>query len=282
MSCTNNVQRCTIAAVKGGISRNANKAAFFAGTCLGVIALLAARPFRFWRQRKQSKPGKIRPLPPRSSSSLLPVLRGIEQVKPIPANQLTGQCAQCGNSVRESPNGAWYRLNKGQYCPHCAPDRAKAENIVLLPATTEAASGDRPLRYTPRLTTLQAKSVSVGAVENIQGYSVRCLGRDTGLSLVPEVTMREGQAKVNSSRWFIIYERAGEPIGGPFANVKQAQTMASLLANFDWTRAPGQFTPAEVQQAAAMARQQRGDLGFYRDKEEEKQLEGLWRGGSKQ
>jgi hypothetical protein len=118
---------------------------------------------------------------------------------------------------------------------------------------------------------------AVGAVENIQGYSVRCLGRETGLSLVPEVTLREGQIKVNSSRWFIIYERAGEPVGGPFANVKQAQAMASLLANFDWTRAPGQFTPAEVQQAVAMARQQRGDLGYYRDREAQKQLAGLWR-----
>ncbi len=195
----------------------------------------------------------------------------------MPANKLTGQCAQCGNSVQESPDGAWYQLNQGQYCPNCAPDRAKVENVALLPMTPEAILSDRPIRYTPRMTTLQAKSVSVGAVENIQGYSVRCLGRDTGLALVPEVTVREGQARVNSSRWFIIYERAGEPIGGPFSNVKQAQSMASLLANFDWARTPEQFTPAEVQQAGAMARQQRGDLGYYRDRADEKQLDGLWR-----
>jgi hypothetical protein len=195
----------------------------------------------------------------------------------MPADKLSGQCTQCGNSVQESPDGAWYQLDKGQYCPNCAPDMAKAKNVALLPSITEAVLGDRPIRYTPRLTTLQAKSISVGAVENVQGYSVHCLGRDTGLSLVPEVTMREGQARVNSSRWFIIYKQAGEPIGGPFANVKQAQSMASLLANFDWTRTPDQFTPAEVQQAVAMARQQRDDLGYYRNREEEKQLDGLWR-----
>ncbi len=273
MSCLKNVQRSTVAAVKCGISRRTSQAVFFAGTYLGAIMKQTTKPFRAWRQRQRPKTVKRKRF---VSPKPLPVLPGIEQVRPISVDKLVGKCTQCGNPARESPGGNWYQIKASQYCPNCVQDKAKAENVALLPTGSASSDTVRPTRYTPRMTTLRPKLVSVGSVKNIQGHSVRCLGRDTGLSLVPDVTMQAGQVKVDSSKWFITYDKAGETVGGPFANIKQAQAMASLLANFDWTRSPSQFTPAEVQQAGAMARQQRGELGYYQDQEQRKRLEGLW------
>ncbi len=279
MSCTKNVQRGTLAAVKCGISRRASQAASFVGTYLGAIKTQTTKPFQGrWQSSQQTKVNR--------STKPLPVLLGIEQVEPTPVSQLTGgRCGKCDTSVNESPGGEWYQIKGGQYCPNCAPDKAKVENLALSPAPVTSVSQAKS-RFTPRLTTLQSKPVFTVGATDVQGYAVRSLGRDTGLLLTPEINPSEsatypepvegsGQIKT-TGRWSIIYEKTGQPVGGLYANVKQAQAMASLLANVDWTRSPDQFTPTEVQQAGAMARQMRGDLGYYQDREQEKQLDGLW------
>ena len=88
-------------------------------------------------------------------------------------------------------------------------------------------------------------------------------GQDTGLSLTPEVKVEAGgQVRINRDRWFVNYNQAGKAIAGPFESVKQAQGMASLLANLNWTRRVEEIPEQDVKTAAELARWYRKELGF--------------------
>jgi hypothetical protein len=121
----------------------------------------------------------------------------------------------------------------------------------------------RPKAYLPRRTTLEPKSITVGPLDNLAGYAVLARGQDTGLSLTPEVKVEAGgQVRINRARWFVNYNQAGTAIAGPFESVKQAQGMASLLANLDWNRHVEEIPEEDVRTASAMGREYREELGL--------------------
>jgi hypothetical protein len=256
-----------VAVQSGGIPANSSKKSFFVGATLAGT-LLGGLLFSYQRRRRQgqARPAtKITAAPP----ARLPILSGPEQVEPIPPNELSGQpCAQCQNSPQHRP-GPWYRLQGQIYCQDCAQDKARQAGVSLVPPLAIAAStilspkSFRPKAYLPRRTTLKSKSITVGPLDNLEGYAVLARGQDTGLSLTPEVKVEDGgQVRINKARWFVNYDQAGKAIAGPFESVKQAQGMASLLANIDWNRRVEEIPEQDIKIAAELARIYRDELGF--------------------
>jgi ATP-dependent protease HslVU (ClpYQ) peptidase subunit len=103
----------------------------------------------------------------------------------------------------------------------------------------------------------------VGPLENVEGYAVWTGQRDSGLTLIPEVKIAgDGQARINKSRWFVNYDRAGKPVAGPSTSVSEARKMASLLANFDWTKGVENFSDDEIRATVRLAKEYREELAF--------------------
>lgn len=267
MSCETGMRQMALVAVQGGgIPANSSKKGFFVGATLAGT-LLGGLLFSYQRRRQ----GQTRSATKTTSAppARLPILSGPERVEPIPPNELSGQsCAQCQNSPQHRP-GPWYRLQGQTYCQDCAQDQARQAGVNLMPPPAMAAStiispnSFRPKAYLSRRTTLKPKSIKVGLIDNLEGYAVLVKGQDTGLSLTPEVKVEAGgQVRINKARWFVNYDQAGKAIAGPFESVKQAQDMASLLANIDWTRSVEEVPQEDVKTAAEISRIYREELGF--------------------
>lgn len=268
MSCETSMRQIALVAVQGGgIPANSSKKGFFVGATLAGT-LLGGLLFSYQRRRRQGRArsaAKTTLAPP----ARLPILSGPERVEPIPLNELREQpCAQCRNSSQYKP-GPWYRLQGQTYCQDCAQDKARQAGVSLVPPPATAAStilspkSFHPKAYLPKRTTLEPKSIKVGPLDNLEGYAVLARGQKTGLSLTPEVRVEAGgQVRINKGRWFVNYDQAGKAIAGPFESVKQAQGMASLLANLNWNRHVEEIPEEDVRIASAMGREYREELGF--------------------
>ena len=274
MSCNTKLRQVGEAATQAGITPRTSQKSFYlglavAGTLLGSLLLS--------RQRRRQGQTRSAPKTAADPPARLPILSGPERVEPIPPNELRGQpCAQCQNSPQHRP-GPWYRLQgqthstgSGQaYCQDCAQDKARQAGVSLLPPPARAAStiispnSFRPKAYLPRRTTLKPKSIKIGSIDNLEGYAVLARGQETGLSLTPEVKVEAGgQVRINKGRWFVNYDQAGKAIAGPFESIKQAQGMASLLANLNWNCRVEEIPEEDVRTASAMGREYREELGF--------------------
>jgi hypothetical protein len=105
--------------------------------------------------------------------------------------------------------------------------------------------------------------VKVGAVDNVAGYAVWTGKKDTGLTLVPAVKLAaNGQIKIDKSRWFVHYDRAGKPVAGPYGSVDEARRMTSILAHFDWTKAVEDFKDEEIRAVTQLANDYRAEIEF--------------------
>ncbi len=267
MSCNTSSNKAASAVTRSGINQSASKKAFYLGTVMaGVLlsGLLLSR--RFSRRQQDFAP----PSPPLTGPERVKPLAALERIEPVTADKLPGQrCAGCKTSVQG--NGAWYKLGGRVYCQECAGGQANKAGVTL---TRPAASRhETTIKYshTGRPTSLKPRLVKVGPLENVEGYAVWTGKRDTGLTLVPEVKLEaNGQAKVNKSRWFVNYDRAGKSVAGPYNSVSEARGMASLLAHFDWTRPVEQFQDEEIRSVTCMTREYREDLEFKRLYEQNK------------
>jgi hypothetical protein len=112
---------------------------------------------------------------------------------------------------------------------------------------------------------LKPRTVKVGPVDNVAGYAVWTGQKDTGLTLAPEVKLAaNGQVKINKSHWFVHYNRASQPVAGPYESVRAARGMASLLAHFDWTKNVEDFSESEIRQISHLTQDYRHELEFKR------------------
>ena len=69
-----------------------------------------------------------------------------------------------------------------------------------------------------------------------------------------------GQVKINKSHWFVHYNRASQPVAGPYESVRQARGMASLLAHFDWTKNVEDFSEGEIREISYLTQSYRQEL----------------------
>ena len=149
------------------------------------------------------------------------------------------------------------------FCQECAEQKARQTSAVLTagPISAKSFTPAALPQWRSKPTTLQPQPISTGGLSHLTGYAVHVRGRPTGLSLVPEVKTNQGQIKLDRSRWYVNYDRAGKPIAGPFNSRKSAQQMAGLLANIDWQRPPSEIRQGEIDTVKAMSRQIRDKPG---------------------
>jgi hypothetical protein len=259
MSCDNGQKRAVEAATRSGIAAGVSKKAFYLGTAAAGTVLGGLLLSRYFSRRQQTSPTPVKPTTPEQVKPLT----APERIGPIAAERLPpGQrCAKCKTLAQGK--GAWYNLGGRVYCQQCAQGQAGKAGVSL--ARPVVARRETAVKYpqTGRRTTLKPRMVKVGPVENVEGYAVWTGQKDTGLTLVPEVKVAAGgQAKINKSRWFINYDRAGKPVAGPYRSVSEARGMASLLAHFDWTRGVERFTDEEIRAVTRLTREYREDLDF--------------------
>lgn len=229
MSCARGLRRVAAAARRVGLAAGGSMALYFLGRAL------VNRP--------------------RGRNERPPVLAGPERVEPLAEGPGPGQsCAAC-RAPADKP-GPWYRLGGRVYCQDCAPEAARQARVQLIGA---GASGPARPDSLPRASLAVAKParLKVGPVDNVDGYRVYMLGKDTGLSLTPEVNVTGGKVSFNRARWYVTWNRAGQAVAGPFGSVKQAEMMAGLLAEVDWNRPVEAFSNAEIRQVVEIANRYR-------------------------
>lgn len=246
MSCTRSSWRVAAGAGRNGLSRLGSRRAFYAAA--GVViagAGLAAlgRRHRGSAPATEGLPARLQTLPPPG------------RVKPLRAEEATGQtCARCG-AAGSTQTGHWYLIGGRPCCQDCAPAQAQRHGVTLSAETRD----EPPLLLSTlaawwprRPTTLQPVTVASGGISGLAGYAVLTGGKRSGLSLMPEVRADQGQLRIDAQRWFVNYDRANKPLAGPFTSREQAQTAASLLCNFNWNRDAADFSGAEVAGVKAM------------------------------
>lgn len=121
---------------------------------------------------------------------------------------------------------------------------------------------DIPRLPLAKQTILKPAQVKLGAIGSLEGYAVYAGSKDIGLSLTPEFRVETGQMRVNKTRWFVTYNRASRPIGGPFASVKEAHGLAALLAHLDWHRPIEAFADAEIQAVVRIGNRYRENIAI--------------------
>lgn len=277
MSCGNRIKRAAEAAMQGGISALTSRKTFYIGaTAAGaLISGLALRQFlRERTARSGALTQSISRLIPQSESPKLQTLPGLRKITPILPEQLAGQhCGTCGLNP-DSKVGPWYIIRRQAYCHECAREEAQKEGMELVsPASSVPSTMGTSVSHWAnpmgRRVRLQPGWVNTGVVKNVHGYIVLDghSGKPTGLVIAPEVkTDSNGQPNVNTTRWYVNYNRINKALAGPYESLNQAKVISSILANFDWNRPMEEFSKEEVQTI------QRALVAYRADIEEEKLL----------
>lgn len=247
------------AAARSGITAGVSKKVFYLGAAAAGTALAGLLLARYVSRRPAPQDSLAGTAAPRQVKPLA----GPVRIEPVAAGQARGrQCANCETPAQGQ--GVWYNFGGGRfYCQSCAQEQAGRAGVSLVrPATSRPEKGFK-YPQTGRRTRLKPRLVKVGPLENVEGYAVWTGQRDSGLTLVPEVKIAAGgQAQINKSRWFVNYDRAGKPVAGPYTSVSEARKMASLLANFDWTKGVENFSDDEIRATVRMAKEYREELAF--------------------
>jgi len=212
----------------------------------------------------------------------LPVRTRLEPVRP---SALAGQrCAGC-RSAADSKPGAWYRIGERAYCQDCAPAAARAADVDLvtpagarrgserLPTWQEAAGLVGPEKVSKTLPVGKRVNIRLSPsrvrvfggydqgrpvyIETRQGFVALRPDyhspdgfRDTGLAIVPDLTPdRWGTGiREDTSRWHVIHIQSGQPIPeAVYGALDQAEMLAGLLAQVDFSREAAQFSEQEGQ-----------------------------------
>lgn len=262
MSCGNRIKQAAEAAMRAGVTAMTSKKTFYVGaTATGVLMSgLALR--KFMRSRPTLPAGTARTAPPltslpESSVPKIQTLPGLKRITPTPREKLAGQHCQGCNVDPESKPGPWYTIRGATFCQECArPQAQKAGMEIASPppavasSIAKSSSGYAAGHLIGHRVNLKPGWVNTGPLKNVEGYIVLDgrSGKPTGLVLAPEVKMGPaGQPSVNTTRWYINYDRINKAVGGPYESINQAKTVAALLANFDWNRSMEEFSKEEVQ-----------------------------------
>jgi len=295
MSCDSNANAISKLACRlsGGISPLAGKRGFYAGLALGGAGLVGAGMVAL--ARRQSGSGR-RPVVNGRPVSLrqIPQLPTRQSIWPLsrPSGERCDQCHAVGKP------GLWYRINDRVYCQDCAPAAAQQADVDLavpkpdVPAKPAGLRGTKsagaisangktaqPLSPEKRVETrLEQSRMRVlvprdkkdgGPVQAvIDGYVVlRTNGRDTGLAITPVMRITgTGELTENNNQWGVTHVSTGVTLADPYAGPQEAQMLAGILAQEDWTipveeMKPGQFksvieTIKRFNQAVATAKGQ--------------------------
>ena len=263
MSCARNSMKVAAVAARVGINSRVSQRAFSMGVAGLLGGLILAR--HFLRQyRLVSALASVRRPATGRQTGRIQVLAGQERVEPLaPASLAARRCAGC-QAAAERKLGLWYNIGGQPYCQDCAPGRAKKAGVSLaVPAPTSPLSSG-PGRQLPvgRRVRLKPGWVSVGAIKNLDGYSVALSnGRPTGLTISPGFKVEgDGQVTITKDRWFVNYDLAGKPLAGPYDSLNQAKGMAALLAALDWNRPMQDFAVEEVRLITALENSYRAGI----------------------
>jgi hypothetical protein len=240
MACESRSRQLALVSTAAGIPATANRRGFYAVLAAGTIfgALLLGR----WLAR------------PRKASAThcgsIPTLAGQPQIDPIPASKLNNQsCASCQASVQDK-GGPWYVIRSSTYCQDCASEAARKNgfSVGVHPAKATNSLALNTDEFRPVAVKLRPGQVNVGPTR-VDGYTVfRARDhKETGLTITPAFKIdSSGQVQENRNSWFVNYSRVGQPVGGPFQTLREAQGLASELAWLDWSRSVEEFSDEEI------------------------------------
>ncbi len=261
--------------ISAGISQLSGKRAYYAGLALGGAGLAGAGVVALSRRWKAAgRPAKSTRI---INYRQIPQLPARTKIKPTPP--LKGErCTGCRTPSQTKP-GLWYRVNNRPYCQDCAPDAArKADVDLVLPAAKPArrektapnsitpASGRRPFGssaepYPPERKVDSQLLQSRIRVRRPDGRShivenslavLRRNGLDTGLAISPAIQPNgRGGLREDTSRWFVTHVQTGLELAGPYAHPAEAQMLASVMAQADWTQPAENMTMQMVRRARA-------------------------------
>ena len=168
--------------------------------------------------------------------------------------------------MAQDKRGLWYAIRASTYCQDCASAAAREGGFSLGVRSTSMNSG---VVFNPDDTPSVAVKLKPGQVRvgvtQVEGYTVlRARDRqETGLTITPAVKIDgNGQVQVNKNSWFVNYDRVGQPVGGPFKSLGEAQGLASELARYDWNRAIEEFSDEEIRGSVRLANNYRENLAF--------------------
>lgn len=262
VSCGNRIKQAAEAAMQVGVTAMTSKKTFYVGaTATGaLLSGLALR--KFMRSRPTLPAGDARPgpqltAPPESSPTKIQTLPGLKRINPTPREKLAGQQCQGCKVDPDSKPGPWYTIRGATFCQDCARPQAQKAGMEIASSpptasssTTKSSSSYATGHLFSRKVNLKPGWVNSGPLKNVEGYIVLDgrSGKPTGLVLAPEVKIGPGgQPGVNTTRWYINYDRINKAVGGPYESVNQAKAVAALLANFDWNRSIEEFSKEDVQ-----------------------------------
>lgn len=239
--------------------------------------------------RPASQVMDTRQIPALTPSRPVTQLAPREKVRPLASAPAGERCAGCQTPAGGKP-GAWYRLNGRTYCPDCAPEAAGPAGVDLVapaapapamnfgPAETkpaartaetgQPAAGRQGASYLPAErrapTKLIGSRIGVLAGQNDQGQPVRLAvngyvvlrenGADTGLAVTPALRVTgDGGVEEDTQRWWLTHIPSGKhiPGAGAYGQKEEAELLAGVLAQIDWTRDEDELTADEIRQVAA-------------------------------
>jgi len=236
MSCETNANRTANANVSAGLTRLVAKSAYVRAVRRNIAltrrALAVVRRF-------------LTGTPP-SQPTAVPELKPVETVAPVtPPSGKT--CAKCGLTADRS--GTWYRLGGQYHCADCAPAAAKRLGVALsvavpraaIPLTarnavsgTHRAPGAVRLQEQPVEVIVGGKNGAPPRMVRLEKNTFAVLRGDTptGMALTP--AMIDGRPAPD--RWAVTHIDTGRAFADSFRDIHEAEGLAALLSQFDWTR----------------------------------------------
>ena len=284
MSCGSSANRLAHL-VKVGISALSSKRGFYAGVALRTAGLAGAGLVAVAR-RRQPRTVPSQSIQPQSPSvpvirrQPLPQLRSRLKVEPIAKLLPSERCANCQTPAGSKP-GSWYFLGSRMYCPDCAPEAANRTGVdlvspvakenepalvagqkgagVVVSSASRTTASPAPLPPEGRVQTrLLSSRIGLRIGPNLvpinNGYVVlRPDGMDTGLTLAPAVKVKDGTMQEDTREWWLTHIPSGKslPNAGPYRSPEQAQLLAGVLAQLDWTRSETELTTEDLRRAGA-------------------------------
>ena len=283
--------------ISGGISQLAGKRGFYAGLALAGAGLVVGGAGLVAAARRRSRPQQTRPAPALVDARQVPQLGERARARPIASITAGERCAGCRTPAGSKP-GAWYQVNGRAYCPDCAAEAAGQAGVDLVAPTAPdpAANFTGPSRQaagqtTPAATTVRSQPqylpaerrvptrlapsrVGVYAGQDkagqptwfaVNGYVVtRPKGDDTGLALTPALKMshKDGEVEEAPNRWWVTHIPSGKhiPGAGAYERPEEAQLLAGVLAQLDWTRDEHDLTTEEIRRVGATVSAFNGSL----------------------
>ena len=267
MSCLSSSSKISQVAARlaAGISALTSQRAFFAGLALAGAGTTVAGLLATLRRTR----AKGEPSPRLVDVRSVPQLTPRSAVSPVRPGE-NSRCAECGSGDKDGP---WYRLEGRLYCRDCARGVAKTLDVDLTltpePAPTpNGSSGPAVTLLSPerrRSTRLLPSRVRVRLGDSAQGPGFGIVengwvvvdqrGFDTGLAVTPTLkTEADGAVAEEPGRWRLTHIDSGKALDGVYGSPEEAQAVAGVLAQIDWTKPERELTEAEINRAQATIR----------------------------